>query len=345
MEGPLNWYKYIKIAQIWNTGPYEEFPNHFEENLQSLYELEYKWSMINQRPFNGLEQRRQNISDNLRNNLNRIAYAVKDVLSNVFSKWLGSHAILDPGTWARARVEDMEDEPIDTILYSMLNEYARYSTIEFSLGNYGKAQNESFKKILNFAYKNIDKIPNFKAALEEGLTGYREMLYSDLKDEGLEEFSERYNKEFKTEEEAESHIENISIEDIDVESLYQFYNAEDFLSFLSEAFYPDEILIELYEHCVFPLWYEHWKEQGIDETRDTIEKINDRLETANAENTQEFMAAVNLALNAAHQTGAMTDYIEQDTGAVNIEGVLEMMSKGTFVPEWNEELKQVGVQI
>jgi len=41
----------------------------------------------------------------------------------------------------------------------------------------------------------------------------------------------------------------------------------------------------------------------------------------------------------------MTDYVEQDTGAGNIESVLEDLSAGTFVPEWDKELREVGVQV
>ena len=347
----MNWYKDIKIAQIWNTVPYDEFGNEFELSLQSLYELEYKWSMINQRPFSGLEQRRQNISEYLRSNLNEAADNVKGVLSNVFNKWLSSHAILDPATWARSRVDEMGyDVGFGEMFDSMLDEHMNYSDMGNQRANISPREqsaleNNSMRKMLQFAMENIDTMPYFKEAFDNSLVGYRDMLQSELDDEGLEEFSERYGKEFKNEEEAESYIENISIDDVDIDSLYYFEDAEEFSDFISEAGDPEEILIEFYEKTVFPLWYEHWQQQGIDETRDTIEEISSRLENANAENTQEFMAAVNMALNAAHQTGAMTDYIEQDTGAGNIEGVLSDLSSGTFVPEWDKELREVGVQV
>jgi len=345
----MNWYSIIKIAQIWNITPYDEFGNEFEINLHSLYELEYKWSMINQHPFNGLEQRRQNISEHLRSNLNEVADNVKHVLSGVFGKWLASHAILDPGTWAAERAKDEFDGlNIEERFGGLLQEYLKYDQ---GFGNRPPSSTESrnseykaVQEFLTFIAENTEKFPSLSWTFDEVLDIRRQSLYSDLSEEGLEEFSERYNKEFKSEEDAHAFIENLEIEDIDVDQLIYAEDIEQLSSFI-EGGDVEEVLVELYKNFVFPVWYAHWKEQGIDKTRSTIETINSRLESSNPENTQEFMASVNIALNAAHQTGAMTDYIEQDTMAGNIEGVLEDLSAGTFVPEWDKQLREVGVQV
>jgi hypothetical protein len=348
----MNWYSIIKIAQIWNLSEEDDWSvNQFESNLRDLYKLEYMWSMINQRSFNGLEQRRQNISDNLRNNLNSVAEEVKASLSMVFHNWLRTHAILDPETWARSRVDEMTDfHNFSEIFSSMLGEYMQYSAGGelppfFSPQQYSAMQNKSMREMLRFIMDNIDEMPSFKLSLEEGLDGHKDMLRNELSDYGLEEFSEMRNEEFKSEEEAEAYIENISVDDVDLDSLYYFDSAEEFAIFVDQSVNSMEMLVEFYEKLVFPLWYRHWEAQGIDSTRENIEQINARLEGASAENTQEFMAAVNLALNAAHQTGAMTDYIENDMAAHNIKNILEDLSSGTEVPVWNEQLKQVGVQV
>jgi hypothetical protein len=350
----VNWYRFIKIAQIWNLTESDVFINQFESDLQDLYKLEYMWSMINQRPFNGLEQRRQNISNNLRDNLNVVADEVKSALSGVFYKWLSSHALLEPATWARSRVDELTEwHSVGDVFDSMLGEYMNYSVGNedkrrmqmHSPRNYASLQNKSIREMLNFASMNMDKMPYFQQSFEEALEGHREMLRDDLISEGFEDFSERWGNEFQSEDEAAAYIKNISIDDVDLDSLYYFEGASEMSEFVSNSVDPVEILIEFYEHCVFPLWYRHWKEEGIDETRATIEQINSRLESASAENTQEFMIAVNLALNAAHQTGAMTDYIENDTGASNIESLLNDLSSGSEVPIWDQQLRAVGVQL
>jgi hypothetical protein len=344
----MNWYRFVKIAQIWNLS--NTYSNQFESDLQDLYRLEYMWSMINQRPFNGLEQRRENISNQLRGNLNVVADEVKVILSGVFNNWLRNHAILDPETWAVERVGDEWNDNSESF-DSMLGEYMRYSIGSGMISalndprNYQAMQNQSIRGLLNFANMNMDKMPYFKQAFEESLDEHKEYLTSTLEDEGLEEFSENHNIEFKTEEQAKAYIENISVGDVDMESLYYFEDAESMSEFISNSEVAEEILIEFYEYCVFPVWFAHWKAEGIEDTRATIEQISTRLEGANAENTQEFMAAVNAALNAAHQTGAMLEYIEVDTDVDNMKGILEDLSNGTLVPVWNDQLRQVGVQV
>ena len=64
----MNWYSFIKCAQVWETGD----PDSFLGNIARLYELEYKYSMLTTRPFNGVPQRKENIINRLSENVDKI---------------------------------------------------------------------------------------------------------------------------------------------------------------------------------------------------------------------------------------------------------------------------------
>jgi len=87
---------------------------------------------------------------------------------------------------------------------------------------------------------------------------------------------------------------------------------------------------------------------GIDSTRETAEETYNILEGANS--VQELSSAVNLAINTVHQNGQMIEYIETYGGielGADTETVQGWLSELTDrdVEDWNEELREVGVQI
>ena len=64
-----DWYSISKIAQIWMVDS-----DTFEEQLSALYELEYKYSMLRDRPFNGMPKRQENILNKLESELSNIIF-------------------------------------------------------------------------------------------------------------------------------------------------------------------------------------------------------------------------------------------------------------------------------
>lgn len=67
----------------------------------------------------------------------------------------------------------------------------------------------------------------------------------------------------------------------------------------------------------------------------------------NPEDVGNGVAVISMALNAVHQTGSMLDHIGDDTGesSSEIKHVLDEMSAGTYLEEWNAQLREIGVQI
>ena len=61
------------------------------------------------------------------------------------------------------------------------------------------------------------------------------------------------------------------------------------------------------------------------------------------------MVVVNLAINATHQTGDMLDYISNyasgSGSSSEMKGFLDEMSSGSKAEEWNEQLREIGVNI
>jgi hypothetical protein len=107
----MNWYRILKTSQLWeNThSPYTSgFPQSvhktapqmkFMHNLYFLYELEYKYSMLLQRPeqFNGLPQRRENMLEKLRDQIKLVIAEVAKPISVAFDEWLEEHNYTKPG--------------------------------------------------------------------------------------------------------------------------------------------------------------------------------------------------------------------------------------------------------
>lgn len=336
-----NWYKY---AQIWNV-PTE---GGIEEKVAALYELEYKYSMLRDRNFSGVPERKENILAQLESNLSVVLNDVKDVLIWTFDKWLKNHALLDAETWSEQRAGEasIENMGAEDAYNSMLSEYIKYA---IHGGEYVRVNpqeyNEYFREMLNKALRNIRYFPALSQLYGEGLNDYRNMLYDDLSSEGLEEFGRRYGKKFRNEEQAQNFIGNLSVKDVDAESLLSF---DDISSFADRA--GERVLVELYKKFVFPHWVSYWKGMGIAGTRKTVANIYRRLQAISDSNIKNSLAIISLALNAAHQTGDMLTYIAEESGgdiyrAQELKAYLDEMTKGAKVEEWNQQLREIGVQI
>ena len=356
----MNWYRSIKTAQIWNIDiDYEDFG----DVIQVLHELEYKYSMIRDRPFQGLPQRRENILKQLHDYLMEVLTYTKKIVLYTFQEWLSSHAILDPERWAQQRVNSYGDnieegEIIDldttravkTIFEGISGEHMEYTNkIEgrkIPPGSYQRALEISFSKMLKDAVKNPNEFPGFSKLLELYLEDYKEnIMADDLQEEGYKEFGERYGKKFRSNREAKQFIKNISLEEYGPENILDLIGSDEIDLFANAAYHTDlwqEIATEFCKNIIFPKWYGFWKREGIEETRENIEKIYELLKNANT--VEEITAAISMALNASHQTGSMLSYLEENSKSYDLESILfEIQNRNTN--DWDNELREIGVQI
>jgi len=348
----MNWFKLTKLSQIWESDNIED---DFEGSLYRLYEFEYKLSMLKNRPFSGMEKRQQNIMSKLEESLEYELSEIKTTLIGSFHNWLEFHAILTPQTWANKRVELNEEiygggmGYEETMVYkeslqSIIDEYMRYKKGGPNERWYNAYQSpnweSAFSTMLAEALQNIDKFPTLQRMHNIFLQGEKEYLENELYDMGFEEFGRNYGQEFTNEVEAENFIENY---EIDLSDLMHNYGTEEFMNMANQHINVSGFFIELYQNLVFPLWFDHWKSQGIEGTRENVEEVYKKLQTQGDINQE--IVNVQLALNTTHQTGDMIEYIESDTGSSNLADLFSDLSNGKYISEWNEQLKAIGIQI
>ena len=111
----MNWYIRIKLAQIWNTGRGDDYTT-FVEDLEDLYELEYKYHTLKSHAFRGVEKRRENMINGLESQLQELIEKIKKVLISLFSSWLQNHALDDPDEWASRRFLDPSGLSIEELI-------------------------------------------------------------------------------------------------------------------------------------------------------------------------------------------------------------------------------------
>lgn len=332
-----------KYAQIWNVDVGDE---GIEEKIAALYELEYKYSMVRDR-FNGHPERKSNILNNLQSNLEEVMAEVKKTLVQVFGNWLSGHALLDPDLWSNQRMgEDyIENVGVEACFTDIVSEYIRYTTGASKIMNSG-VYDAYFSKMLNEAKSNLDKFPVFTSVC---LQDYKMAEFDELSNMSLKEFGERHNKKFRNRKQAGKFIDNLTISDVDTDSLFYSEGISDFAQAVYRMGYAEEILKEFNKNFVFPYWAGYWKSRGIEETRENIEKVYEKLNQINTSDIRNSLVVINLALNTAHQNGYMLDYIAEfasgSGSSSEIKSFLDEMSSGSKAEEWNIELREVGVSI
>ena len=343
-----NWYR-IAIKQeaaldvpIWEHKAMEE---PFSNALSAMYELEYKRSMMDSHGFRGAPQRQDNMLKQLEARLVENTSYVRKTLLAVLKNWLSNHALLSPQTWANARVRNDEDTEMEEggKFGNMIWEYLRYEKPDSSRSH--KDRNIKFHQLVNNAYNNPN-FPEFNNTIGEFfLPDYKNMLYDELSSDGLEEFNNMYRHEnpFQTEEQAEEYIDNITTENLDLESLLYFEDFDSFEKYMEMAGNADSILKEFYQNFVFPIWADKWKAEGIEETRRLVEEAYKNLKKASPKDIGNLIVATQTALTVSHQTGDMIEYVDQFTGESDLNALMNSLSDGKNVEEWNQELRRVGV--
>ena len=333
----FNLSKWIKTAQIWNV-----VTDDFDDKLKAVYELEYKRSMLKTMPFAGIPQRKDNILKNIEEKLEEVIDELREILSAVFLDWLNNHALLSADTWANQRVSEFASN-LDDVFSNIVSEYARYV-----LNSYPKTiqeHNKIFVNLISEALNQPENFPSLESLYRDVLYDYKQRLEEELQSDGLKQFNSRWNKKLRTLGQAEDFINNLTTNDVDIEELIYFENTEQFVSMLPN---PEETAKEFYKAFVFPHWAEYWISMGIEETRETIENIYGKLTAIDFKDMGNALAVINLAINATHQNGDMLEYVAQRESDMNTDytkGLMNQLTDGIFIEEWNQELLEIGVQI
>lgn len=303
---------------------------NLSENLETLYEWEYKYHQIlysqKTNPY-----RKEKLIEFIKQSLQPVVANIQEALMETYENWLSKHALLNPKDWAKARVDfdEFEDYGPDQTLHNVKWEY-------LNLGG------ENFE--LNFFKTNLKYFKNYFEEVKNDNINY---LYEELE----------YAKTHEDEEE----IKRLE-EDIEYLENLNFDNEKEFDNFVDEYYYIDEYVsgekadsiftnhsqlyemtLDFLEKKIFPLWFAKWEPQGIVKTRETIEEIYSQLQGVNNLPFQKILGVVNIALNASHQTGLMMDYIEymHDTTPEDLENLSNKSEEE--INKWDRDLVELGV--
>ena len=227
-----------------------------------------------------------------------IGKGVIDKLKKVYEEWLKKHAILEPEQWAEERLRENEEIGED-IEEALDHEFQRYS----------KTKLWSYKNIKLF---NLNKMPEFKKWLD-----IVQDEYNSNKEENEEDMSLETVLELALDDSFKEYMQNIKRYNLGL------YN---------------NICAEFYENLVFPVWYAHWKSQGIDKTRKRIEDVYKDLKRATQQAPDIMFKTINIALNTSHQTGEMMDYVESHYN-VSKNDLQDLSDKDTS--KWDLDLKKL----
>lgn len=355
----MNWYSRYKFAQIWKVEREETFGGE----IARFYELEYKYSMLRDKPFNGLPQRQENILKRVEQELWEATNNVREPIEKTIQAWLQQHALTDPEQWAAQATqpvspymnwneyyESMGEGP-ETRLHNVIDNYMRLSRNNqpWHSGHQEKNWESAFSKMMQ---DNNGYALNIVQQLGEILVPeQKEWLFNELMSQGgLEQFNESHNTQFTTEEEAEDYLEKATAEELGVDGSIIFdQDMHEWVSQVEANGLLDSLIVEINQKIVFPVWYKYWAEQGIDETRAAVDQIADDLKKAKT--LREVISAVSMALNATHQNGDMLDHLENYGGledpdeAIDAKQALDRATSGEDEERWNRELKEIGVQV
>lgn len=353
-ESSMEYINSFKPIRSFRHGQESEILKHW--TLE--YEIEYKYSMIESRPFSGLEQRKENIVNILEKKAKEIIPSLAETLYKTFKKWLAAHAITNPKQWARARMimgdENIIDalgfdEAMSTIMFELCqyvdypSGYDRYDLLRDVILEYGEEYN-----LINGEF------------LDLWVSDMYGMIIDLLENEGLDDFNSRYNTNFDDAGEAEQWIDNTFaafdsdffkwagsrekaynyiLQEMDDIEFFEHFKHGDIDRFINDK---NELLLLIYEKKLFPAWFQHWKDMGIVQTRKRVEDVTKDLYKIRSMPLEKQFMVLNIAKNLNHQNGSMMEYYEEDWGVDYV--AMKRLSK-MDTRNWDKELKEIGVDL
>ena len=317
--------KHKIIARIIFADFLKKEPENFEDYLEALYELEYKYHTLKNNPGNweGNPKRYENILAKMEDLIKDIASEIADDLIEVFDDWLSKHALLDANAWAKSRMDDAEDYG-DDLMDVIEGEYNRYVSDDFD------------KDVANSMGKFIEDSRSLSQFLEE----YGQEEKNRLIDDKMEEEGENYN-----EDEFEEELEYLD----DPEEVWKYimdnWGASEAMDSLFPDYVKDDLGFAIYKHLVFPAWLDKWKSEGIEATRERVEEstsILHDISSSSVDDIGKITVGINRALNEAHQTGDMLEYVGErhDISKHQLDDL-----SNRDVGDWKGELNEIGLKV
>ena len=287
--------------------------------VEAIYELEFKYHTLKNNPskWKGHPKRYENTLSKMEELIKEVAAEIADDLIEVFEDWLSKHAITNAKKWAESRHEENEEIGGDEMVL-IKDEYNRYVDGDFD------------SDVAEEIGKAIDEMPKFKNWLNEWGSEEKDNLI-EQREENEEEYDEDEFDYLDDPKEVWANIVND-------------YGEEEAFNSIPD-WTKDDIAIMLYENLVFPAWFKYWAAQGIEKTRDRVEETNEILHDISSQsvsNIGDITVGINRALNEAHQTGEMLEYVQSYHDISKSE--LDALSNRE-TDDWKGELGDMGLKV
>jgi len=316
--------KKIKIAtEEWYKLP---LADDLMDKIEAIYELEYKYHTLknNVVKWTGLPKRYDSVINKMENLIKDIASEIADDLIDVFEDWLSRHALTDADKWAKARMNNLEEGFNDNyyLMESIEDEYDQYVGGDF---------NKDLVKVID---KHIDDFKDLKEYLIDFGRQEKESIMESKQEE------DDYD-----EDEVEKELEYLD----DPEEVWQYlidsFGIEEVLSSFLPDYIKEDFGFVIYKDLIFPAWFEKWSAEGIEETRDRVEETNNilhNISSGSVDKIGDITVGINRALNEAHQTGEMLEYISEKHDITK--SALDTLSNRD-TSDWNKELTDIGLKV
>ena len=307
----------IKIAVTdWHKLPLDD---DLMGKIEAIYELEFKYYTLKNNPskWNGHPKRYDNILSKMEEMIKEVASEIADDLIEVFEDWLSKHAITNVKEWAKSRHEENEEIGGNEMEF-IKDEYSRYVHGDFD------------SDVAEQIGKAIDEMPNLKSWLEDWGSEEKDHLIA-MKEENEEEYDE---DEFDYLDDPKEVWTNI----------VDNYGAEEAFNLIPDWIKYD-VAIMLYENLLFPAWFEKWSAEGIEDTRERVEQTTEILHNIASQSVSkigDITVGINRALNEAHQTGEMLEYVQirHDISKSKLDAL-----SNREVDDWKGELGDMGLKV
>lgn len=290
---------FFKISTLEELLVYADTLNIFPDSdslldmLFSVYEWEYKYHKIKNSQ-NTNKVRKEKVLERIEREVTKLLFTVADKLLVVYNDWLSSHALTNPEEWAKVRYMSglKSGMPVQHILTNALNEYRRYADASPEQAYY------------RFIYTNYAELSE---KIQEIITLKKNAIQEDINIEDDPDELSYLQSQLNEINQIYLSNPNQVISYLDYEELM-----EDVVltSILEED--PEELIVNFLENDVFEMWYLYWGAQGIDETRERVEQMANELNNIGGKPLSEKFTIINKALNTAHQSGSMMEYVQEE---------------------------------
>jgi len=312
-----------------------------EEELQRIYELTYKygWIVSEEREKGWLPDRAYLEKSKIESALNHWINYGLDELTETYDKYIYDHTAEG---WVERWMEMSEGADLPSLLEA-LKSWAKS-------GSSALGEREIEEQFLESIFEAAGGEDTFQQELYEYLgpqfieNHIEEM--DDVEDqEKMEEEWEEVQSYYGPEEGAEDFIYKHNLDkqfqEHIAEADYGTVNWFVDTYHISDALEHFGHLIDnegFFRNLFFNSYVKNFP--GLDETVEEVERVKGEIESAKASDISAKIITFQLGLTTAHQFGAMADHL-LETGVGSGEKILDEMSSGPHVQEWDRELEQI----